>query len=125
MERGKKIFGYADEASSSAKSIAQYQKLKQALRRAMAKPPVTDPTLKGLMDDLYRANATVGSGSTAAAVRQEMATGQPVGNVFHTQKAGDYLKALEKWVKNNPSASASDRHAAEQVILDLKDALGP
>lgn len=120
---GKKLFGFADEASSSAKSLAQYQKLKQLYRRLMSKPPVDNPELQKLMDALYRPGATVGSGSTAAAVAQEAATGQPVGGVFHLQKAKDYIVGLEKWLKNNPSASPGDRHAAEQVILDLRDAL--
>jgi RHS repeat-associated protein len=120
----KNLFKGKTKSPSGASNIIQYQNFKRLLRSLMSKPPVTDPDLQKIMSDLYRANATIGSGSTAAAVRQEIATGQPVGGVFHTQKAQDYIIALERWIKNNPLANASDRHAAEQVILDLKDALG-
>jgi prepilin-type N-terminal cleavage/methylation domain-containing protein len=54
-------------------------------------------------------NAGVGSGSTAAAVRQELATGQPVGPAFHSQKAADSVQALERWLSNNPTAQPGDR----------------
>lgn len=75
------------------------------------------------MDDLYRDGAKIGSGSTADAVRYELATGQPVGGVWHTQKAQDYSKALSSWVERNPNASFSDRSAATNVLRDLQNAL--
>jgi hypothetical protein len=65
---------------------------------------VSDPALARLIDPLYRPNATVGSGSTAAAIRQELATGQPVGGAFHSQTAADSIRSLERWLSNNPAA---------------------
>lgn len=57
-------------------------------------------------------------------MRYENATGQPVGDVFHTQKAQDYSAALQKWLDKNPTATPGDRAAAENVLRDLQKALG-
>lgn len=108
---------------SGAEDRLQHEKMKDELRRAMSKPHVDDPKLKELMDDLYRENAQVGSGSTADAVRHEMQTGEMVGGRSHAQKARDYSKALQRWLDNNPTASAGDRAAAENVLRDLQNAL--
>jgi hypothetical protein len=89
----------------------------------MQKPAVKDAKLAGMMDDLYRADAKIGSGSTADAVRHELATGEKVGGRTHSQKAQDYINGLQDWLKNNPKASPGDRAAAENVIKDLQDAL--
>lgn len=89
----------------------------------MDKPVVYDNKLKDIVDEIYRPNAIVGSGSTAAAVREEMRTGEPVGNAFHTQKANDKITELSRWLDRNPRASANDRAAAENIIIDLKNAL--
>ena len=69
-------------------------------------------------------NAKIGSGSTAAAVRQELASGQPVGSVYHSQKAQDNIVALQKSLDKNPTASPGDRAAAENIIRDMTNALG-
>lgn len=65
----------------------------------------------------------VGNGSTAAAVRKERLTGQPVNGRFHTQKAQEGIKKLEEWLSKNPTARPGDRAAAENMIKDLKEAL--
>lgn len=90
----------------------------------MSKPSVQDTQLQNLMNGLYRPNAKVGSGSTADAIRHELATGEAVGGSFHSQKGADSIRALEKWLGNNPTARPGDRTAAENVILDLRNALG-
>jgi hypothetical protein len=108
-----------------AANRADFEELKAELRRQMSKPAVKEADLAAHLDELYRAGAKVGSGSTAAAIRQELATGVSVGGVFHSQKGTDSIKFLERWLKNNPNASRADRAAAENVLLDLKDALGP
>lgn len=71
----------------------------------MGKPDVTDSNLKNIIDDLYRPNAKVGSGSTADAVRYELATGEKVGGRGHVLKAQDYTRALQDWLDKNPTAS--------------------
>lgn len=89
----------------------------------MLKPSVTDPKLAGLLDDLYRPGASIGSESTASAVRHELATGAQVGGRTYTQKAHNYIDALASWLKNNPTALGGDRAAAENVIQDMINAL--
>lgn len=92
----------------------------------MQRPATADPTLTRVMDQLYRPGAQVGSGSTAAAVRHEQATGGTVGGVSHAQKARDYAAFLERWLAMHQDARPGDRAAAENVLLDLRDALaGP
>jgi filamentous hemagglutinin len=104
-------------------NVASGVKLADDLAANMVKPIVTDTKLSGLMDDLYRDGAKIGTGSTADAVRYETATGTPVGNVFHSQKAQDYSVALQKWLEANPTASFSDRSAAQNVLRDLQNSL--
>jgi RHS repeat-associated protein len=111
-------------AAKGATNVAAHAAYKDGLRAAMSKPAVADSSLAKLIDQLYRPNATVGSGSTAAAVRQELATGQPVGGAFHSQKAEDGIRSLERWLSNNPTARPGDRAAAENVVRDMSNALG-
>jgi YD repeat-containing protein len=65
----------------------------------------------------------IGSGTTADAVRYELKTGLPVGGKFHTPKATQYVRALEKWLRGNPNAAASDRAVAQSLLDDTKAAL--
>jgi hypothetical protein len=83
----------------------------------MSKPSVEDAQLQNLMNGLYRPNAKISSGSTADAIRHELATGEAVGGRLHLQKGADSIRALEKWLGNNPNARPGDRAAAEDVIL--------
>jgi hypothetical protein len=89
----------------------------------MSRPTVSNQELSRLLDKIYREGAQVGSGSTAAAVRQELATGLPISNRYHTQKAEESIVSLERWLQNNSTARPGDRAAAENVIRDLQDAL--
>lgn len=119
-----KELGLKPDKNPDAANVAAHETYKDGLRAAMSKPTVSDPALARLIDPLYRPNATVGSGSTAAAVRQELASGRPVGGAFHSQKAEDSIRALERWLSNNPTALPGDRAAAENVIRDMTNALG-
>lgn len=109
-----------DPPPASSAAFARYQ---EEMRAGMDKPATTDPALTRAMDRMYRLGATVGSGSTAAAVRYERATGGTVGGKMHTQKAGEAVLYLQRWLLNNPTASPGDRVAAENVLRDLGDAL--
>jgi uncharacterized protein YukE len=104
-------------------SVLQHQRHLAELRADMAKPHVQEPRLAELLDELYRDGATVGSGSTAAAVREELLTGGSVRGLHHTQKAENMIRALEKWLSAHPQAGSGDRAAAENVVLDLRAAL--
>lgn len=101
-----------------------HEAYKKQLRTQMDKPVVRDKKLQKEIDKLYRPNAEVGSGSTAAAIRQENVTGAPTKGAFHTQKGNNSIAFLEKWLATHPKADQTDRMAAKSIILDLKDALG-
>ncbi|MFA3760133.1 hemagglutinin repeat-containing protein [Yersinia sp. 2466 StPb PI] len=115
--------GRNSNSSSDPKSRGQHEEYVDSLRASMEKPNVKDENLKNLIDDLYRPNAKVGSGSTADAVRYELATGEKVGGRGHVEKAQTYSKALQDWLNKNPQASSSDKAAAENVLKDMQNAL--
>lgn len=94
------------------------------LRRQMEKPHAADLRLQKILNETYRENATIGSGSTAAAIRRELETGLPVKGKMHFHKGRDKIRELQNWLRSNPSASSGDRAAAENVIKDMLDALG-
>ncbi|WP_218949043.1 hypothetical protein [Acinetobacter sp. YH12145] len=67
--------------------------------------------MKNITDDMFRANAKIGNGSTAAAVRYEKAMGKMVGGKEHLEKAENYSIGLKIWLKNNqnnPNVSEND-----------------
>ncbi|MGH3348735.1 MAG: hypothetical protein ACRDO4_17275 [Nocardioides sp.] len=117
------ILGRRFRRVSEAANRARHERYVDQLRAAMGKPATRDPKLTDLMDELYRDNAKVGSGSTAAAVRHELATGQLVGGRSHVQKAENMITALQRWLRNHPDATPGDRAAAENVIRDMQNAL--
>ncbi|CNC72618.1 TPA: hypothetical protein ACQQX6_001341 [Yersinia enterocolitica] len=79
--------GRNSNSPSDPKSRGQHEEYVDSLRATMEKPNVKDGNLKNIIDDLYRPNAKVGSGSTADAVRYELATGEKVGGRGHVEKA--------------------------------------
>jgi hypothetical protein len=90
-------------------------------------PRVVNSKLGNLVRDLYKGAKTknpIGTGSTADAIRHEIATGRPVGGKFHTQKGQQYIQALENWLGKNPTASPGDRSVAQSIIADLRNTLG-
>ena len=92
----------------------------------LPKPNVTEPKLQNVVDDLYKGTANpnrVGTGTTADAVRNEVATGQATGGRFHTQKAEQYSNALRSLLKKG-NLSSRDRLVAQSLIDDLQNALG-
>lgn len=109
--------------SKGAANVASAQQVVDSLASKMVKPVVQDSKLSGLIDDLYRDGAKIGTGSTTDAIRYETSAGQPVGGVFPTQKAQDYSTALQKWLNDNPNAPFSDRSAASNVLRNLQNAL--
>ena len=93
------------------------------LRASMSKPHVENQELKKIVDNLYKPNAKVGSGSTAAALREELVTGKPVGGKMHKIKTIESINRLDDWIRNNPRALSGDRAAAENILKDLHNAL--
>ena len=82
--------------------------------------------LEKVLNNNYRENATIGSGSTADALRHEVRTGEKVGGVEHRQKAENTAQFLSDWLRknqNNPDVPQIDKSAAENVLKDLENAL--
>jgi hypothetical protein len=89
----------------------------------MERPHAENPELREILGRYHKDTATVDSGSTAAALRREIATGQPVGGKFHTQKSEQGITELRDWLSANPTAGSIDRAAAENMLRDLLDAV--
>ena len=83
---------------------------------------VENPKLHEAINQLYRPNATYGDGGTADAVRYEKATGKPLGNKFHTEKAQGRLKSLER-ILTQEKLTTDEKELVEKLIKDLKLAL--
>lgn len=82
------------------------------------------PRLRKLIDFLYRADAKVGNGSTADAVRHELTTGKLLSTVGHTQKAREGIAVLERLLKGNfGRLDPKDAEIARQIMDDLASAL--
>ncbi|MCL5677169.1 MAG: hypothetical protein M1602_04775, partial [Firmicutes bacterium] len=111
---------FAALASTASKAATEFG---DDASNGLSKPMVSDSKLQSLMNELYRAGAKVGSGSTADAIRYEMKTGDLLSPSGHLQKGVDYARALENWLQANPNASSPDRAAAQAVLEDLKNAL--
>jgi hypothetical protein len=93
----------------------------------LPRPTVAHPKLQNLVRDLYKgANGPnpIGSGSTADAIRFELACGQQVGGRWHSNKGREYIRALRNWLTKNQNADAADRNIAQQLLDDLVAALG-
>jgi hypothetical protein len=101
-----------DDAATAAKGVVE--------------PVVADPKLFNIVKGLYKGARTkdpIGTGSTADAIRNELRTGQPTGEKFHSIKGRENISALEKWIRRNPNASPTDQAAAQALLRDLKSAL--
>jgi len=93
----------------------------------LPKPNVTDPKLRNLVDNLYKGTSNpnrTGTGTTADAVRAELATGQSTAGKLHIQKAEETVRGLQNWLQKHPNASYSDRLVAQSLLNDLLHALG-
>ncbi len=112
------------EVIGGAYNMAAFEEYKISLRAQMEKPHAIDLQLQKLLDLNFRQNANIGNGSTATAIRYELSTGNSVGGRFHSQKGRELIKSFETWLRKNPTATTGDRAAAENIIKDLKNALG-
>ncbi len=97
----------------------------EELAKQMSKPSVNDPQLQKVIDELYRANATYGSGSTADAVRYELANGQLLPNVTqnHIQKAQNFITFAYKWLGKSNGAITHDSAVVSNLLNDMTSAL--
>ncbi len=79
--------------------------------------------LKNIINDLFRATAKVGGGSSMDAYRFEMLTGATVGGKSHGIKLVEYRTALQKLWSNRSSLSQNDRAVVKHLITDIQNAL--
>ena len=112
------------EVGSFPRDRIQHETIKTEFRQQMGKPYVEDQKLAKLIDRHYRPSGEIGSGSTADAIRREIATGEPTKGKFHIQKGHDDTRFLRDWINNNSTGNPGDRAAAENILSDLQDALG-
>jgi RsiW-degrading membrane proteinase PrsW (M82 family) len=97
----------------------------------VARPPaVRDYKLKRIVDSLFREPSGpnhIGDGSTMDAVRNELLTGRPTGGSFHSIKANNTIRALNRWLaERGPGATRQDRLWAQELREQLKRVLeGP
>lgn len=89
-------------------------------REALLNEATTDEAC-GIVNELYREGAGVGDGGTADAIREELATGNPVGGRSHIQKGRERLRQIERILQRNPNHP--DRALLERLRDDLRDAL--
>jgi hypothetical protein len=124
LQRGAAPARAPEEGRGDPRNRSEFERYKDELRAQMEQPHAEDPRLKSHLNTLYRPNAKIGSGSTAAAVRHEEETGGQVGGKNHSQKASDSVLHLQRWLAGNQQARPGDRAAAENVLRDQQNALG-
>jgi RHS repeat-associated protein len=90
-------------------------------------PKAMNSKLANIIDDLFKGlkgpSVPIGQGTTADALRYELATGLSVFGKSHAGKAQQYANALTNWLRANPNAARADRALAEALLRDLRNAL--
>ena len=98
-----------------------------AQSEVLPKPNVTNQKLRNIVGNLYKhvgKSTRTGDGTTSAAIRREISTGEPTGGRMHITKGQESVRGLTKWLRDNPDASASDQLVARSLLDDLRRALG-
>lgn len=113
-----------DPHAEFLRTIARLGNSRSAPQSILPKPSASNAKLQNVVNDLYKGTVNpsrVGTGTTADAVRNELATGLPTGDTFHIQKALQYSNALKSVLKQN--LSYHDRLVAQSLLDDLQRAL--
>jgi hypothetical protein len=77
----------------------------ERLAEGLARPTVANPELKRIVDYTYRTTATVGTGSTADMIREEVSLGEEVPT--HLMKGLEVINSLNGWMARNANASGT------------------
>jgi hypothetical protein len=97
------------------------------LAGVLTKPTVSERKLQNLVDNFYKHvnnPARHGNGTTADAIRYELATGKDINGSAHVIKGRETIRGLRNWLRRNPNAPQADRDVAQGIIDDLLAALG-
>jgi hypothetical protein len=97
------------------------------LAGVVTKPAVSDRKLQNLVDNFYKHVGTPGrhgNGTTADAIRYEIATGKDINGSAHVTKGRETIRGLRNWLRRHPDASPEERDVAQGIIDDLLAALG-
>lgn len=97
----------------SKQEIASINLSSRSSLLALAKTPET----KDFVEQQYRLGATIGNGSTADAVRHELATGKLVGGKSHLIKAQNAINHINNVLRDNPN------HPDRALLLAIKEDL--
>ncbi len=81
-----------------------------------------NPRLRNLINQMYRRNAKVGSGSTADAIRHELRTGELLSRSGHFVKGQEMRTAVQRLLKSG-DLGAGDARIAREILTDLQKAL--
>jgi hypothetical protein len=81
-----------------------------------------NPKLRNLISQMYRPNATIGSGSTADAIRYELQTGELLSKSGHMTKGQEMRTALLRLMKDG-NLDPGDSQIAHHLLNDLQSAL--
>jgi hypothetical protein len=90
----------------------------------LPQPTVANTKLQNIVTQLYKGTINpnrIGTGTTADAVRNELATGMPTAGLFHSQKAEQSVNALQSVLKQD--LNFHDRVVAQSLLNDLQNAL--
>jgi hypothetical protein len=77
--------------------------------------------LRKLIEQLFRANARIGSGSTADAIRFETQTGQMLSRSGHFIKGTEMRTALMRVFRGQ--LTPADKQVVRYILIDLQNAL--
>jgi RHS repeat-associated protein len=83
---------------------------------------VSDSKLKNLINQMYRKNATVGSGSTADVIRYELQTGELLSPKGHFLKGQEMRTAIMRLLQNG-GLNEADAGTTRYILQDLQNAL--
>ena len=105
------------------KGFGAYKGTKGSSQRERLLDSTSNQKLKNVIDQMYRPNATIGSGGLADAVSHELQTGEMVGGRSHLKKGRERLKNLKN-ILAKESLSEQDKKTINKLIDDLEKALG-
>lgn len=115
---GARLLRHGDDLAGVANSgMRALPSPRQALLDA-----ASDPGLRNRIDKMYRANARIGNGSTADAIRHELRTGELLSPSGHMQKGIEMRNGLMKDLRSG-RLNEADTKIARDLLKDLQNAI--